>query len=299
MAVELHRGAPQLGRNGKQIEEASPEQVLGVQAGAGPAEIRQAYRAKALAAHPDKGGDPTEFCRVRRAYLALSGDAAEGCRGDGKKRLALGPPEHAQSRDFQLRSHRELVKNKFKEDGVDLRGFLRRQSFTMRDLNLECRDNGATNTNEQGEKIYNQCFYLSLARSYLGPQSISDTALGLKRVIEAAVLSEHPDWGGERVGEDVQAFSDFLVFVLGTNALLSELAVAVFDAASGTAEVYVGRCFPSKGREAEQRSNLLTLMYKPGHYVSLVPRQGCQRPSFRELLNSLVARGTQHVVTYV
>ena len=46
---------------------------------------------------------------------------------------------------------------------------------------------------------------------------------------EAAVLRAHPEWADKQVGEDLQAFSDFLFFVLsGSHALLSELAVAIF-----------------------------------------------------------------------
>merc|ERR1711933_151355 len=107
----------------------------------------------------------------------------------------------------------------------------------------------------------NQCFYLSLARSYLGSgykqQLLEETALHFKRVIEAAVLAAHPDWGGHRVGENVQAFSDFLFFVLDSHALLSELGVAVFDSVSGGVEIYKGKHYPGPEREGEQRANLL------------------------------------------
>merc|ERR1719443_1101305 len=152
------------------------------------------------------------------------------------------------------------------------------------DLGLEVQELGATNRNELGEIIYNQCFYLSLARSYLdtdSKSSLRDTALSLKRAIESAVLSEHADWAGERVGEDVQAFSDFLVFVLGTDALFSELGVAIFDSVAGGVEVYLGRNFPSRGREEEQRHNLLTVVYVPGHYQALIPKSKKSKPSFR------------------
>ena len=114
-----------------------------------------------------------------------------------------------------------------------------------------------------------------------------------------------------QVGEDLQAFSDFLFFaIFGANALLTELAVAVFDATSGAAEVFRGAHYPdpymdrpshpdpnrdlggggdprtqigdpsaglagSAARrggmsEEHQRANLLCLMYLPGHYQALV-----------------------------
>lgn len=303
-AVELHRGAPHLLDEPAPLE-SSPALVLGVSEDAQAPEIRAAYRVKALAAHPDKGGDPAEFCRVRRAYLALSGAGCPGAAGtdrfEGSERLALPASAISMCKDFQLRNHRELVRQKFEEDGVNLENCLRRQARILKLLGLIAQDQGATNTNEDGVTIYNQCFYLSLAKSYSETtcvRSLRDTALGLKRVIEAAVLAEHADWGGERVGEDVQAFADFLVFVLGTNALLSELAVAIFDAATGGVEVYMGRQFPGRGREAEQRSNMLTLVYQPGHYKALVPESG-NRPSFRELRDCLEEHEVQHVVTYV
>merc|ERR1712056_66387 len=102
-------------------------------------------------------------------------------------------------------------------------------------------------------------------------------------------------------GEDVQAFSDFLIYSLGTNALLSELAVAIFDSVTGAVEIYVGRCFPGRGREAEQRSNLLTIRYEPGHYTAFVPKHTIDdsRPSLRELLDVLKECGVHYVQTYV
>jgi hypothetical protein len=49
----------------------SPEDILGVESSAGPAEIRRAYLAKAIAAHPDKGGSVQEFVRLQSALKAL------------------------------------------------------------------------------------------------------------------------------------------------------------------------------------------------------------------------------------
>jgi len=280
----------------------SPSTVLGVGVGAGMAEVRAAYKAKALAAHPDKGGDASEFVRVRTAYLQFTG-ADTKLEPDQERLLAL-PAAGCESKDFQLRNHRELVRKKFQEDGVDLSACVAAQGFVLEALGLRKWELGAANMNEKGEPMYNQCFYLSLARSYSEDTSdevVRDAALSLKRVIEGAVLAEHPDWAGVRVGEDVQAFSDFLVYSLGTNALLSELAVAVFDSVAGTVEIYVGRYFPGRGREAEQRSNLLTIRYEPGHYTALVSELAADhsRPSLRQLRKMLEAHGVQYVQTYV
>lgn len=45
--------------------------LLGVNAGAGLDELRQAFKKKALEAHPDKGGSPEDFRSVKRAFDVL------------------------------------------------------------------------------------------------------------------------------------------------------------------------------------------------------------------------------------
>lgn len=47
-------------------------QILGVARGATLTEIKRAYRAMALASHPDRGGDPATFREVQRAYEKLT-----------------------------------------------------------------------------------------------------------------------------------------------------------------------------------------------------------------------------------
>ena len=126
-------------------------------------------------------------------------------------------------------------------------------------------------------------------------------ALQLKRAVEAAVLLVHPDWARNGVvGENVQAFSDFLVYALDSDSVLGHWAVAVFDEASGFADVYRGRRYgkaypPTRvagtpegkggganggGGEAfryhdcdaaTRRATTLTLRYIPGHYQPLLP----------------------------
>jgi hypothetical protein len=49
-------------------ESASVWQLLGIEAGATVSEIKRAFRVRALATHPDHGGDPDSFRAVRRAY---------------------------------------------------------------------------------------------------------------------------------------------------------------------------------------------------------------------------------------
>jgi DnaJ-class molecular chaperone len=48
-----------------------PHQVLGVEPGATPEEIKKAYKKLALKHHPDRGGDPEEFKKIGAAYEAL------------------------------------------------------------------------------------------------------------------------------------------------------------------------------------------------------------------------------------
>ena len=53
----------------------NPHDVLGVRPGAGPEEVRRAWRRKVLTTHPDRGGDERAFAAVTAAYRALTGEA--------------------------------------------------------------------------------------------------------------------------------------------------------------------------------------------------------------------------------
>merc|ERR1712060_114703 len=97
-------------------------------------------------------------------------------------------------------------------------------------------------------------------------------------------MGAHPDWSNN-IGEDVQAFSDFLFYVMGSNALLSELTISVFDSISGCVEVWKGKYYPADSRDAEQRSNLVAIHFVPGHYQALV--RTTQGPTLSEMLKCL------------
>lgn len=282
-----------------------PEEVLGVAKGASQEAVRAAYREKAKASHPDKGGDAKSFCRLQQAYRALAGQStATAYEASGQALLALPPSTGA--RDFELREHRTLVESWFEQHGEDLAQHVANQEHALSALDLRVCDVGSTNRNERGEQMRNQCFYLSLARSYLRNSShkqseCESTALHFKRVIEAAVLAAHPDWGGNRVGEDVQAFSDFLFFVLDSNAMLSELTVVIFDSVSGGVEIYKGAQYPGSDDKKleQQRANLLVLKYVPGHYQALVPSESSRTrgPTLSELQQRLDECSVLYVVT--
>jgi hypothetical protein len=148
--------------------------------------------------------------------------------------------------DEELREHRSLVEEWLARDGAQRQAEISMQEGLLASLGYVVDDLGATNLNERGETMYNQCFYLSLARAYLaaaeggerpGRALLGETALHLKRVIEASVLRAHPEWAGTQVGDDLQAFSDFLFYAVGTNPLLSDLAIVIFDTTSGGTEV--------------------------------------------------------------
>lgn len=276
-----------------------------------PSKVRTAYREKARATHPDRGGDGASFCRIRRAYLAIlrqrpleatpepGGDEAPASPEATAATSLLSLPAGG---DFELRDHRALVRACFERHGVDLSQHEARQLAALSALGLQECEAGSVNRNERGEEMINQCFYLSLARSYSGGRrpprkKIEELALVLKRVVEAAVLSAHPDWGGSRVGEEVQAFSDFLFFTLGSNTLLSELCIAVFDSVSGSVEIFKGKHYPGPEQEAEHRSHMLTIKHIPGHYQALLPAADAPRPVLLELQRCLDEHGVLYVVT--
>ena len=61
----------------------NPHEVLGVRPGASPDEVRAAWRRRARATHPDRGGDEAAFAKVLEAYRRLSGEHAPRPPGSG------------------------------------------------------------------------------------------------------------------------------------------------------------------------------------------------------------------------
>ena len=168
----------------------------------------------------------------------------------------------------------------------------------MEAMQLRVVDAGSTNKNEWGETMHNQCLYLSLARSYLADQArdlVQGTALCFKRVMEACALAAHPEWDKDVIGENSEAFLDFLVYALGEDPFLSKFSVAVLDTESSSAQVFMGRVVPGP---AEQRALFLTVLHVAGHFKAALPRPSMARLTPDEMLQQLEALGVAYVTTH-
>jgi len=311
----------------------SPHEVLKVKKDASPAEIKIAYRRRALETHPDKGGKPGEFEAVARAYrmlLAANNGGLDASLSRDEGEISLKSSAHW---DTELKEHRNLVHELYQNHGQDIDDNLQRQNLVLERLGLRKKEAGSRNYNERNELIRNSCFYLSLASSYLSGIAalavwdkeavagdnigdadrtllleaddalIKETALQLKRVIEAAVLSAHPEWAARgMVGEEVQAFSDFLVYILESQTIISDWAVVVFDTSSGFVDVYKGQNYKDEEEGAVDltyaASNTLTLRFVPGHYQPLMGAEpDSRRPTLKQIISVLDECRVLYVVT--
>lgn len=182
--------------------------------------------------------------------------------------------------------HEQLMQAIYLSQGLDFFEVQSKAKKFLQDIGLRAHDLGVKNVDEEGRELMNQCFYLSIAHAYLGPESppeeVSGLALRLKRAIEATVLSKRPAWlagtGSGTEGEvEAMAFADFLPIVMHATDedndcnLLAELIVCILDSVNGHVEVYMGPKYAKleDDREALQR-NLVLLWYTPGHYQCLV-----------------------------
>jgi len=186
--------------------------------------------------------------------------------------------------------HEQLMQAIYASQGLDFFEVQSKAKKFLQDIGLRAHDLGVKNIDEDGRTLMNQCFYLSIAHAYLGPESlpeeVSGLALRLKRAIEATVLSKRPAWmahtGADTEGEvEAMAFADFLPIVMHAADedndcnLLAELVVCILDSVNGHVEVYMGPKYAhlKDDQEALQR-NLVLLWYTPGHYQCLVCDDG-------------------------
>jgi hypothetical protein len=180
-----------------------------------------------------------------------------------------------------------LLESIYAAQGVDLRSQQDRATQLLAEVGLRAVDLGVKNWDEEGKELVNQCFYLSIARSYLGPfveaEEVQTAALLLKRTVEACVLATHPHWAtdNQRLGENAMAFADFLPIAMGAKDppnLVARLAVLILDCTQGHAEVYLGPLYAREDGAAEDEKrcreelekHLVLLCYTPGHYKALV-----------------------------
>ena len=170
-------------------------------------------------------------------------------------------------------------------------------------LQLQVYDAGSTNYNEKGATIHNRCFYLSLACSYVGtdPKTmVQEVALCMKRRIEKCALAAHPEWAGDVVGENEQAFSDFLVYALGVHPFLSGFSVAIYNTAQNNFQIFKGRKFLESragATEAQRHHQLLTILHLPGHFQSLLPQELELRLTLERMLHLLERNSIPFIVT--
>lgn len=182
-----------------------------------------------------------------------------------------------------LLDHEQLLESIYAAQGVDLKAQQERATRLLAEVGLRPLDLGVRNVDEEGRELMNQCFYLSIARSYLGhlttQAEVQKAALVLKRTVEACVLASHPDWSSdsEKLGENAMAFADFLPVAMAAKDppnLVSRLAVLILDATQGHAEVYLGPSYnisaDAESCRQEKEQNLVLLVYTPGHYKALV-----------------------------
>ena len=324
VALVLHRGETsgptKTSRNGM-----DPHDILGVPRDASVEEIKSAYRKLALETHPDKGGSADDFFRIARAYRALLNPGHDNTQVASPEAGSISLKSTAHW-DAELQDHRRLVEDLFANHGANLEENSQKLQSALMELGLTPYEAGSINVNERNELISNSCFYLSLANSYLrgigaltcpegGMDGVDrdvakklqeaddamtgETALQLKRLIEAAVVKAHPEWAARGlVGEEVQAFSDFLVYTLDSSTLLADWAVCVFDTTSGFVDVYKGKGYKSIADTDRNwaSTNTITLRYVPGHYQPLIPFEGGTRPTLGDVLACLDHMGVFYVV---
>jgi len=170
-------------------------------------------------------------------------------------------------------------------------------------LGLERLDVGSTNMSEGGNILSNQCFYLAIARSWLadaasaGGMLVRDSALQLKREIEARVLRVRGSSAENDIGEEREAYADYLVCAMQNEGsecqggAATDLAIAVFASLSGGLEAYEGSGYSKLPRE-QRVANLSLIWHRAGHFEAIVAAGsgGKADLTLEELLNQADAK---------
>lgn len=181
----------------------------------------------------------------------------------------------------------------------------------LQGIGLMRLDVGSTNLSEDGQMLGNQCFYLSIARSWLadaaqgGGLLVRDSALQLKREIESCVVVARGAAAFRDVGEESEAYTDYLeCAVRGEESAIADLAIAIFVSTYGVLEVYEGKGYSRLPRE-QQVANLALVWHRPGHFEAIVAAgtQGKPNISLSELLRitnemcipATVVRSEEHI----
>jgi len=125
---------------------------------------------------------------------------------------------------------------------------------------MEC---GATSRGDSGQQVQNQCFYISLAAA-TSPRGADhhEAHRDIRHRIEAAVRGARPDWqAADLLGQGNGAFADFLIWGIQASPQLRGRAVAVYNPAQGSCEI-----FRPPGPEVARRQ-VVAICHLPGHYV--------------------------------
>lgn len=147
-------------------------------------------------------------------------------------------------------------------------------------MGLRRLDVGSTNMSEGGGHMGNQCLYLAIARSWLanaahgGDTLINDSALQLKREVDSSVLDVRGEAAAKEMGEDAEAYADFLACAMrgegvAAGSAIADLAIVVFVSTSGSLEVYEGRRYATLPRD-QRAANLAMVWHRPGHFETVV-----------------------------
>ena len=189
-------------------------ETLGVARDASPEQIKAAYRAQAMAAHPDRGGDHERMSRVNEAYECLS-DPERRERYDASDAF-LSPAERELIRAFDA-----AFTNAYLADGHDIIASIRgdfkfqikqaeiQRAETQKKVAAALRLNARIKTNDGVQNLANALFERALADI----EKITAEQQERITTLEAALtlLESYSDIGAPKNADD-QSRSDRVLF---------------------------------------------------------------------------------------